>query len=410
MKVQERQKKVKCFFIVSSFFVLIAGIYAAQLNLPKIKTSISEEKPVINETGKVIPVQSPGLKFSKNSSSALLAVPGKEFIWTPSELESRTTGGADIYCAFLTGDASAAVIAERIGGAGKPNGLRIIVTDIASGKVIRASKIMDVKLHYAAMLSHDKLIAAVSSPGTDDEKIRIAKIDIVSESIEFGEVISDSPALFAASWSYLYVCIPDKKLIKVYDTFDLTLAANCSIARTDIDGISLTPDFKQLAVYGNDSAEIFDAEIHNNTLYSSGKYSLPGASFSKCAPIKKDLFVFFSPGRPASLLTNGDFVSLNIRCGEIFTVNPSSGTLVIENHTREFEVFRFPELRAVQKYAPRKMRPITRNDSIAIFFTPGKKEQKLILLDHRGNLWKIELKGKRGQKHPILVVDNTGLK
>lgn len=410
MKVQERQKKVKCFFTVSSFFVLIAGICAAQLDLPKLKMQVVDEKPVVKETGKVVAVPSPGLKLSKNSSAALLAVPGKEFIWTPSELESRTTGGADIYCSFLTGDASASIIAERIGGSGKPNGLRIIVTDIASGKVIRATKILDVKLHYAAMLSHDKLIAAVSLPGAEDEKIHIAKIDIIAESVELGGVITDSPAFFAASWSYLYVCIPDKKLIKVYDTFDLLQVASCNIGTSGIDGIALTPDFKQLAVYGNDTAEIFDAEVHNKTLYSGSKHSLTGASFTKCAPIRKDLFVFFSPGSPASLLTNGEFVTLNIRCGETFTVSPVSGTLVLENNLREFEIFRFPGLKAVQKYSPRKMRPVTRNDSIAVFFTPGKKEQFLVLLDHRGNLWKIELKGKRGQKHPILIVDNTGLK
>ena len=57
------------------------------------------------------------------------------------------------------------------------------------------------------------------------------------------------------------------------------------------------------------------------------------------------------------------------------------------------------------------MRPASRNDNTAIFFMPNKsKIAKLLLTDHRGNLWKLEFSGKRGKKHPILLTDPTGIR
>ena len=176
---------MKYFFIVSAFFALFCSTFAAQPDLPKIKLQFNEDKPEITPTGKVVELEAGNLKLPKNSAASHLAVPGKEFIWTPSNLESRTTGGADIYSSFLTSDGSAAVIAERIGGTNKPNGVRFIVVDTSSGKVIRASKILNIRLHFASMISDDKFIAAVSFPGAAHE-LRLAKIDIVAETFETG--------------------------------------------------------------------------------------------------------------------------------------------------------------------------------------------------------------------------------
>ena len=399
---------MKYFFIVSAFFVLFCSTFAAQPDLPKIKLQFNEDKPEITPTGKVVELEAGNLKLPKNSAASHLAVPGKEFIWTPSNLESRTTGGADIYSSFLTSDGSAAVIAERIGSSNKPNGVRFIVVDTSSGKVIRASKTLNINLHFASMIADDKLIAAVTLPGTDHE-LRLAKIDIGEESFELSDVISTAQPLFVASKSNIYVC--ENKRIQVYDIFDFSSVAECTVKNFTPVGIALSPDFSQLAVYAENTVELFDAQVHNNTLYSNGKYTYSDAAFSKCAPIKKDTFLFFTPGKNAVLLMNKEFIPLNNKSGEIFSVSPFDGTLVLENRLRGFEVYNFPNIKPIKKYSPRKMRPASRNDNTAIFFMPNKgKISKLLLTDHRGNLWKLEFSGKRGKKHPILLTDPTGIR
>ena len=103
---------------------------------------------------------------------------------------------------------------------------------------------------------------------------------------------------------------------------------------------------------------------------------------------------------------NKQLIMLDVKCGEISAVHPTTGTLALENRMREFEVFRFPSLKPLHKYAPRKMRPLSRNDNTFLFFLPGKNADKLILADHRGNIWKIELSGKRGKKFPIYTTSD----
>ena len=100
-----------------------------------------------------------------------------------------------------------------------------------------------------------------------------------------------------------------------------------------------------------------------------------------------------------------------IICGEVWAADEKTGTFVLENRMRELEVFEFPDLDSKAKYTPRKMRPISRNDNTALFFLPTKTAvRNLILADHRGNLWKLEFKGKRGKKIPVLLSDTTGIR
>ena len=376
------------------------------MTLPKIKFQSAAGKVTIPQTGKVIELDAADIKLPSGSAAATLAVPGKEFIWTASELDSRTTGGADIYSMYLTSDGSAVVILERIGGSGNPNGLRIIVLDTASGKIIRASKTLDIKLHFAVLCGIDKLIAAVSDPDDADGKIRLAKIDIINESVEKSDIIAYSPCYFAVRENFIYICIPKEKTVQAYDTADFTNVASCTFQNTSAAGIALSQNAGQIAVFGGNTVEIFDANIHNNTLYAKGKYSVPDADFTHSAAIKDDIFVFYCTGKPAYLLMNRQLIMLDVKCGEISAVHPTTGTLALENRMREFEVFRFPALKPLHKYAPRKMRPLSRNDNTFLFFLPGKNADKLILADHRGNIWKIELSGKRGKKFPIYTTSD----
>ena len=395
---------MKIFFIAAAFFLFSGTLFADNLNLPKIKTGYTEDKVEIIPTGTVVELKASGKKSPANSAAAALAVPGKHFLWTPSELESRTTGGADIYCSLLSDDSSALVVCERIGGAGKPNGLRFIVIDTVSGKIIRASNVIEAKLHYAAMLSDTEIIAAVSIPGDRNEKVFPARIGIIDETVSKGEISFSSADFCVSSGALLYVCSPAEKNITVYSIEDFSCLGVCKIQNGSAQGIALSPDNSKLAVFGGDTVEIFDAKIHNNTLYTQEKYTVPEASFSRCAAVSNRTFVFFSPDASAYVLLKRQLVPMNIRCGEIFAVHRPTETLAIENRLREFEIFRFPELTALHKYAPRKMRPVSRNDNTAVFFVSEKSNNKILLCDHRGNVWKVELNGKRGKKIPVFTV------
>ena len=293
---------MKRFFIAVAFLTAAVTAFADMVNLPKIKLAYVEENVQISPTGNVVEVSVSEKKSSGNTASDILSVPGKQFLWTPSELTSRATGGADIYCSLLSADGSALVICERIGGSGKPNGLRFIVLDTNSGKIIRASGIIKQKLHYAFMISNTEILAVVSSPGDRNEKMVLARIGIIDELVVPSDVIVSPECRFAASESRIYVYHPEEKNICVYSIDDFSPVAACNITNFSVNGITLSQDNSKLAVFGDGTVEIFNAEIHNNTLYSQEKYNVPNSCFSRCAAVSDNIFVFFAPESNAHVL------------------------------------------------------------------------------------------------------------
>ena len=180
-------------------------------------------------------------------------------------------------------------------------------------------------------------------------------------------------------------------------------------------GLAISDDGNTLAVYGNDTVELYNGKVHNDTLYLKQKAVAAGENFTRCIMVdeKGEKMVLFSTGNPALLLIGSSFIRLNnIVCGEVAAADIKRNTLLLENRKRELELFELaapvPDSKA--KYAPLKMRPVVRNDNTALFFMPDKSGKKLLLADHRGNLWRLDLTGKRGKKYPLLIVDETGIR
>lgn len=402
-------------FFAAATLVLSLLTCAAEINnLPKIKITLNKEKPEITPTGSVSEMSSSGLKLAANSAARKLAVPGKEFLWTPSEQTSRTTGGADIYATHLTSDGSAAVICERIGGFGNPNGLRVIVADTVSGKIIRATGTFEYDILYSKLLSDTVLFAVAAYPEKRGEEYCFITIDLTSEEVNASDAFTGIPDGVAVGKNQIFLLSTASKTVLVYDVSDYTLKAECRINNSEASGLEISPDGNVLAVYGKQLIELYNGKVHNGTLYLRKQYNYTGEKPTRCAMIDRygTKIVFFAPESSATLLMNDLLITLpGITCGEVFATDIPNGTFLLENRVREFALFKLPRLNSVSKYSPRRMSPASKNDNTALFFLPGKKSvPQLLLADHRGNLWRLELVGKRGKKYPVLLVDETGIR
>lgn len=397
--------------VVFALLLAVCGVLTAN-DIPMIKTAFVSGRVEIKETGSVVEVAETDLKLKEQSASAKIACGDKTFLWKPSELVSRATGGADIISTHLTADGSCTVICERTGGAGNPNGLRIVCVDNDSGKVIRATGVFEINLLQAVLLNDTQLVFTASRPADSSGNFFAGAIDIVSEEITRKSAdISGEPKAIACASGLLYVAEQQKKTISVYDAESFELLAVCSCGFAP-EGVVLSADKSALAVFGNGVLDIYDAQVHNKTLYRKKHFSCPGANFTRCviADPAAELVTVFSPGENGWTTLGDKLVKLDIICGEYAAAYVPERVILIENRMRALEMFRLPDIAVKKKYEPRKMRPASRNDNTFFAFVPGKKSSALILADHRGNLWKILLTGKRGKKLPVLMVDDTGIR
>ena len=393
-----------------AFAVLMASGIFLFADVPVIKKSFTPGNVEIKETGSVVELSGKDRKPAPGSAAAKVASSGSEFIWKPSVLTTRTTGGADIVCTRFSSDGSLAVICERIGGAGNPNGMRLISADTVSGRVINASEVLELNLFFAELVNDTRIYFAATDPANSSGTYFLGIIDVAS-----GEVIRKSadipgvPQAMAVTETHFYILNRDTKTISVFCAEKFVREAGCKAGFVP-QGITISEDGGVLAVYGGNTLDIYDAEIHNGTLYRKKSYTAPESSFSKCvmADPKGDFAVVFSPGGNAYFTAEDRLVKLDIICGENAAACSQERLVLIENRVRVLEMFKLPELERKAKIEPRKMRPICRNDNTAVTFAAGRRDQ-LLLADHRGNIWHIRLTGKRGKKTPVLIVDGTGV-
>ena len=400
-------KKVICILLLApAFFTLL---YAENVPLPKIHLAVTEEELAIAETGKVVEIACGEIKPAPAGEAAALAVPGMEYVWTPSPSFSRAAGGADIYSFHCTSDGSAVVILERIGGAGN-NGLRIITVDVRSGKIIRAGKTIELKVLKSRLMSSGRLLVAATDPGNDGTQYFLAVIDIAGNRVirQSGYFTGKASDMVHAG-NLVAVLDGNSGEISFFSAGKLKLTGKRNPEFSGPSSIAVSPDGRTLAVSGKENLETYEFRVNNNTVYRTGQHKYDNADFSKAMFAGNDQLLLYSPDKTAYLFAGNNIVPLDVRCGRIAAFYAKKNMLFVENRMRELEVFQLPARTPVNKYTPLKMRPAARNDMEALFFIPG-KVPSAIMADHRGNLWKIEFTGRRGKKIPVLIVDDTGIR
>jgi hypothetical protein len=253
----------------------------------------------------------------------------------------------------------------------------------------------------------DNTFLTVASPASDENNsCFFAVIDIASETMTIKKQLASAPAAAAFSEEFAALLNADGTL-EVYSTENFSRLAVKELG-SGFSGVTFSNDGKDVAVYGRERIIIFNA----GTLYRRAAYSLAGANFTGCTVPGRRGFenaVFYSVERDACVLLNNNLIKLDITPGGTAVSDLKTGQVIIENRIRELEIFQFPDLVPTAKYAPGKMRPLSRNEIFSLHFTSG-KEPRLLMADHRGNLWKVEFKGKRGRKTALLIVDKTGVR
>ena len=68
-----------------------------------------------------------------------------------------------------------------------------------------------------------------------------------------------------------------------------------------------------------------------------------------------------------------------------------------------------PDCAVSRYFAPSSLRPFSRNKTIFIF-PRTTSPQEIIILDERGNVFKLALSGRRGRKTVLLLTDRTGVR
>ncbi|MDD3666834.1 MAG: hypothetical protein PHQ65_16325, partial [Bacteroidales bacterium] len=132
---------------------------------PIIRSGESAVELKVASTGSWSETETPGISNRADTPPGMLAAKlAEEHMlcrWMPSPDSASAIRGADLIDAVLSADESLLIIAERIGGAGKPNSARLVFLNLFNGKIIGGFELSRRRIASIALIpgQPEKLLA-----------------------------------------------------------------------------------------------------------------------------------------------------------------------------------------------------------------------------------------------------------
>ncbi len=394
------------FRILFTVFALSGALLLyAQNNAPKIFMAYENKTPAVEDTGKLLRIQTPSARNTADtppgSLAARIAEENTMFEWSPSQDPARITGGAHLADAALSPDESTLVIAERIGGSG-PNSTRLVFFNLCNDKLVRAIELKQRKLAAIAFspAGGSTLWAVEEEQPLLSAPARVIGIDLLSGKIESESmVLENTPAGFAVADKLLWVSLPDSESLLQFRLASPDAPPQKIRSRIAGATLQLTPDARTLLLAGAGRIERF--RVTGTQTEFTGGAPLPSQERPGVViPVTDDGsgFAVASPEKPAYLISGGAARQLDENSGGTGCFRRKEGELLLAVMQKQaIKLFPADSTVAAATVSPGNLRPFNKNENWKLFALSGEKRE-LLLIDHRGNISRLEIRPRRWEK------------
>ena len=387
-----------------------------QATVPKIHYDLESRRPEVTPTGTWEKISSPGVRNNIDTPAGMLAYVISEngylFNWRPSVDSTRLSGQADIIGAMLSQDESLLVVAERIGGAGKNNSTRLIFLNLINGKLCGGMEIPERRITHIANIpgENSKILAVQEGQSEFKNGNALLMIDLRRRLVrQISPDMEQRITSFCTDGSRVWFSFADGNRFGEIELDDSARIRYCD-TKKQVLGLNYNNASRTVIVYEPGVCEFFS--LNHNGLFLEKSVELPhgfNAVWHLGVPqVANTLFLVDGQGK-ALMVTPGGTVPIQERMESYGCAMPGNAVCFGTSNRGKVNTVSIPDCRVVNSLAPNSLRPHSRNKTLCIFYRTAVPPQ-LILLDERGNIFKIIMTGRRGKKAALLLVDKNGIR
>ena len=402
------------------FFLLLSMICCTAAfctGIPKIHYDLQDDSAMVEPTGVWEKVASPGVQNNVSTPHGMLAYSISEnnilFNWKPSSDTSRLSGQADIVGALLTLDESLLVIAEQVGGTGRPNSTRLVFVNVINNKIC-GGMMLDkrrVKKIITIPGMSNKILAVQEAQSVFQNRNALLVIDLKRKRITQAGPGFDQPInSVCTDGTSAWVSFENNNSFAEIDLEDPDKKPRYCDAKKPVLSLVYNPNSRNIIAIGSGICEFFS--INRHALFLEKSLMLPD-NFTTVwelglPNLPNGVLVQNKDGK-GLVVTSGGVVPIAARL-EPYGCMLSDRTLLAGTADRSrIDNITLPDCAVSRYFAPSSLRPFSRNKTIFIF-PRTTSPQEIIILDERGNVFKLALSGRRGRKTVLLLTDRTGVR
>lgn len=363
-------------------------------------------------TGKVVEFEElDNLRDTPESSfAARVAWRNTRFEWTPTVDHARSTGGAMLLDAAIAPDRSAVIVLERLGRRDGPFGSRLVVFNLRNDAIVRCVAFTDRMIAALAVIPDSSclwLLQRAQKALNTEEKLLL--YDLAA-----GEILAESPPLGGEVKS----CQVARAGIFVQ------VAGYDGVLRLDPEAIDAPP--KRFAFRGPagfvrvDEAGRYAVNVADG---AAELYLLAGDVASRERRVvlprnfEPDFGLLLDLDRPVPVLGEAGGRTVVVWGDSCKTIAERSGRLAVwhapsrqlllhlaANNT----LARYPlpgDFTAAGEIVSTRLKPVTRGDFLRFF--PDQELASLLVVDTRSNIFRLDQRKKRWQKHLVFHGDEA---
>jgi len=385
-------------------------VAAAAPTAPLIYGSEEEVRTHVTPTGSFVELGADTRKENVKLPGVAEKVDQKRlFRWKPSPA-GAPMGGADLTDAVLSPDGTLFCVAEQIGGAGNLNSTRLVLINPEKG-ILGGPMLEEVRVLRLGFLPEGALLWLLAESGRNTDKapafliydLTAGKVIARSRPLAFapGRILSAGESLWVASRN-------DRTLFR-YDLKNFAAEPERLSAPFVIS--ALTPRKQELLAFGEGGGAVY--AIRDGKAFQTGSIPVPPGlcpEWCRLMPGEDAVFAVSTADGKGGVLNDGKFSVLRESDAAPGWIFPEGKRLIFGDRQQEFlHPFRLPDLEPDKTVKPGKERPATRNRTFCFFALPD-KIPSLLQMDERGNVFTVQMDGRRVRKTPVLIVDRTGFR
>ena len=378
-----------------------------------------DTRPKVEQTGTFSSLPSPGAKNNsgvpRGSTAGRLAVNNMAFVWKPSAITTKATGGADLISACLSDDETVLLIAERIGGSNKPNSTRLILVNIRNNKIIRSVLLNEKRISDVMFIpGSDKVLASSAAQKEFNSSdsllvINLKRNKIIKESAPAGGKITS----FSTDGTKAWYTVEGTSFISEISLDEIKAKPETIRSLVDLPRLALAPDNTTLIVYGKNKLEKYRVSQEKRPALLQCIDSPPRFSPTQVliADDSGNCILLVEPDRKAVLYRETLPTELSEKPAGFQALFRKENLLLygmLKNNAIARITLPATDIEG-RPVVPAKLKPVNRNATWKLFTLSG-SPQKAVLIDIRGNITLIEITKRRWKKSPVLTVDKTGMK
>ncbi len=379
----------------------LIGVSAADSGLGPIRWEGDTALPEVAETGRMVAVDDENVSAPPaDSFAARAARPGVRFLWRPSPDFNRVTGGAMLVDAALSPDGGTVLLLERVGRKGGPFGSRIVLFCPKAGRIINVWSYPDRKLTQLLIPDDEERIFALQEAQPElKQAARLLELALPDGAVaEQSAELPGAPGDGLFCDGFLWVKERDGAGLWRFSAGELSSPVRRLALRESGGLLAAAPEggmLFHLTASGVDEWRLANGELQ----WGRRRELPPGWEPTFLVALGGTALVAGEAGGDTYYLLDDDRHKLSERSGNCAVWNAKDRLLFLSLEKNDaVGMFRLPDRFAAEATAEtRRLAPRNTGEVLYLFAVYG-ANTPVWVVDHRGNLFSLELKGRRWSK------------